>query len=109
MKRYIPLFESKLVDGEFGKFGFLSKEKANDLQERGIDGDEIMMEINMKLLDMADKGDALSKLLNKLDDMRVDSRDYRGKLSISFPMAVGKNPKLQAMYTKLVKDALEKK
>ena len=31
MKRYIPLFESKLVDGEFGKFGFLSKEKANDL------------------------------------------------------------------------------
>jgi len=26
MKRYIPLFESKLVDGEFGKFGFLIKQ-----------------------------------------------------------------------------------
>jgi len=94
------------IEGEFGKGGFLSNQSYEDISKT-VDPVMIIMEINDKLLTLSDKNDGLAKLLNKLEDMRVDERKYRGKLAITYPLKVSKNPKLVKVYDKLTKEALK--
>lgn len=93
------------LNGEYGKGGFLSKDSYSDITSK-IDPTEIIMEINSKLMDIADSGKGLGKILDSLPDMRVDYKEYRKKLAITFPLKVTKNPKLVNLYTKLTKEAL---
>jgi hypothetical protein len=99
------------ITGTYGTYGFLSDLPFDDVLSLYDITDEmdIIAPINMKLLDLSEKGDNISDMLLQLDalgDMRVDARKYQNKLSISYPMAIKKFPKLIQLYTKLVKNTL---
>jgi hypothetical protein len=100
-----PRYFKESIDGEYGKGGFLSKESYADITGK-IDPTEIIMEINSKLMDIADSGKGLGKIIDALLDMRVDYKEFRKKLAITFPLKVSKNPKLVSFYTKLTKESL---
>ena len=95
------------ISGQFGKGGFLSADKADDIfSSYEVNEDDIMMEVNSRLLDLADKGGNLGKTLNKLNDMRVNGREYHGKIAISLPIEVTRKPELVKIYNKIIKDVL---
>ena len=111
-KQKVKLIKPKLnkIKGVFGAGGFLSKLPYQKLlNEFGGDGPlYLIMDINQDLLTQSNSGKGFGKILDKMDDMRVDSKEIQGKLAITFPFEIHKKNVIINKYIALVTKYLNK-
>jgi len=89
------------TDIEFGIGGALVPIEIKGLDENGNDKKEqLMININMDLMD--------EPALEKIDEMRVDVKDYHGKTAIAYPFNIYKIIKKGGSKAKKIEDAFKK-
>ena len=109
-KELLNLIEE--INGEFGPYGFLSDIKVPKYKQYNVKSD-IMQSVNGTLLDLSDKDDKISNLLNELPDMRVTVKFDKPEdhLAVVYPKEIAKVSKfkpLQKVYNDIVSKTLKK-
>jgi antirestriction protein len=96
------------LKGTWSDYGFRSADVVADYML----AEDLKVDINMELLDLSEKKDAVAKSLNALTDMRVytvlDGPENKANLVIAYPREIAKNKKLVALYKKIAEKHLAK-
>jgi antirestriction protein len=96
------------LKGTWSDYGFRSADVVADYML----AEDLKVDINMELLDLSEKKDAVAKSLNALRDMRVytvlDGPENKANLVIAYPREIAKNKKLVALYKKISEKHLAK-
>jgi len=109
MSRISKLLEVKKINGEYGKYGFISNEIIKDAEQFNFKS-KLEQQINGSLLDdSVDQNHKLYKELNKLSDIRVEVEfDNNNKLLIKYPNTVNNSKQLLSYYHDTTRRGLNK-